>query len=69
MNVLREQDVNHYMPGAVLAKVDRMSMRHGLEVRTPFLSPEMGRFAQALPVRSLAEGRTGKLILRRLAAR
>ena len=69
LNVLREQDVNHYMPGAVLAKVDRMSMRHGLEVRTPFLSPEMGRFAQALPVRSLAEGRTGKLILRRLAAR
>jgi asparagine synthase (glutamine-hydrolysing) len=28
---LRVADVNHYLPGSVLAKVDRMSMRHGLE--------------------------------------
>jgi len=30
-------DFDTYMPGDVLAKVDRMSMRHGLEVRTPYL--------------------------------
>lgn len=69
LSVLREQDANNYMPGAVLAKVDRMSMRHGLEVRTPFLSPEVGRFAQSLPMQSLAEGRIGKLVLRHLGAR
>lgn len=69
LNVLREQDVHHYLPGAVLAKVDRMAMRHGLEVRTPFLSPELGRFAQALPVQTLADGTVGKRVLRHLAAR
>lgn len=67
--VLREQDTNNYMPGAVLAKVDRMSMRHGLEVRTPFLSPELGRFAQSLPTQSLTNGRVGKLVLRQLGSR
>ena len=34
---MRRSDVDNYMPGAVLAKVDRMSMQHSLEVRTPFL--------------------------------
>lgn len=42
-------DFHSYLPGAVLAKVDRMSMRHALEVRTPFLEPELFALAAALP--------------------
>ena len=41
-------DFNTYLPGAVLAKVDRMSMRHALEVRTPFFSPQVLALAASL---------------------
>jgi len=34
-------DLHTYLPGAVLAKVDRMSMKHSLEVRAPFISTEI----------------------------
>ncbi len=66
---LRKTDIEHYLPGAVLAKVDRMSMQHGLEVRTPFLSIEMARFAEKLPHDLLADKQAGKFLLKKLAAR
>ncbi|WP_188151684.1 asparagine synthase (glutamine-hydrolyzing) [Teredinibacter waterburyi] len=66
---MRKTDIENYLPGAVLAKVDRMSMRHGLEVRTPFLSIEMARFAESLPAEMLANGESGKFLLKRLALR
>jgi len=66
---LRKTDVDNYMPGAVLPKVDRMSMQHALEVRTPFLNVELARFAEKLPASALfAEGR-GKRVLREIAYR
>lgn len=69
INVFRELDSQHYLPGAVLAKVDRMSMQHSLEVRTPFLSVDVARFAARLPEDKIAVGRQGKLVLRRVAER
>jgi len=45
---MRFLDAKTYLPGAVLAKVDRMSMAHSLEVRSPFLDPEIARFAEGL---------------------
>jgi asparagine synthase (glutamine-hydrolysing) len=66
---MRRTDVENYLPGAVLAKVDRMSMRHALEVRTPYLSVELARFVEALPSSALARRDHGKLILREIAAR
>lgn len=66
---LRRTDVDNYMPGAVLPKVDRMSMRHSLEVRTPFLNVELARFAERLPQNRLIAGQQGKLLLRQLAYR
>ena len=66
---LRRTDVENYLPGAVLAKVDRMSMRHSLEVRTPYLSVELARFAERLPDEALYAGGTGKRVLRELAYR
>jgi asparagine synthase (glutamine-hydrolysing) len=66
---LRRTDVDNYMPGAVLAKVDRMSMRHALEVRTPFLNVELARFAERLPPEMLYHQGKGKILLRELACR
>lgn len=66
---LRSSDVENYMPGAVLPKVDRMSMRHSLEVRTPFLNMELARFAERLPAHYLVGEGRGKLLLREIAYR
>ena len=66
---MREGDAAHYMPGAVLAKVDRMSMQHSLEVRTPFLNVELAQFAERLPESVLADGAYSKRVLREVAYR
>jgi asparagine synthase (glutamine-hydrolysing) len=69
LNVLRELDANTYLPGAVLAKVDRMSMQHSLEVRTPFLGIEVAKFAADLAADDCYEHGQGKLVLKRVASR
>jgi asparagine synthase (glutamine-hydrolysing) len=66
---MRQIDVNMYMPGAVLAKVDRMSMQHSLEVRSPLLSIEVARFAERLNPESCYSGGQGKLVLKQLGGR
>ncbi len=66
---LRRTDVDNYMPGAVLPKVDRMSMRHALEVRTPFLNVDLARFVEKLPDRVLVQGGRGKALLREVSYR
>jgi len=66
---MRRTDVDNYLPGAVLPKVDRMSMRHSLEVRTPYLNTELARFAERLPDAVLVRPGRGKLILREVAYR
>jgi glycosyltransferase involved in cell wall biosynthesis len=57
------------MPGAVLPKVDRMSMQHSLEVRTPFLNVELARFAERVPLGAMYEAGIGKKVLREVAYR
>ena len=69
INRLRKTDIENYLPGAVLAKVDRMSMQNALEVRSPFLSLELARFAEKLPPHLLADGQGGKYLLKKLASR
>jgi len=66
---MRLMDAHSYMPGAVLAKVDRMSMRHSLEVRTPFFHPSILALSMQLPVNLSTDGHELKLILRQLLAR
>jgi asparagine synthase (glutamine-hydrolysing) len=46
-------DVAFYLPSDMLVKVDRASMRHGLEVRVPFLDVEFVDWALTLPSRFL----------------
>jgi asparagine synthase (glutamine-hydrolysing) len=62
-------DIHVYMTDDVLVKVDRMSMAHSLEVRSPLLDHRILEFAAALPTRLKISGNRGKLLLRGLAAR
>lgn len=62
-------DIHFYMVDDVLTKVDRMSMAHSLEVRSPLLDFRILEFAARLPS-ALKLGRdVGKLPLRALARR
>jgi asparagine synthase (glutamine-hydrolysing) len=45
---MRNLDVEAYLPGAVLAKVDRMSMQFALEVRCPLMDVDVAAFAATL---------------------
>ncbi len=62
----RMLDFYSYLPGAVLAKVDRMSMRHGLEVRSPFLEPQVMAMAETMPQAYLEQGEERKIILKQI---
>lgn len=62
-------DIQLYMTDNVLVKVDRMSMAHSLEVRSPFLDHRIIEFAARLPASLKTDARRGKLLLRKLASR
>jgi len=51
-----------YLPEDLLAKVDRCSMLHALEVRSPFLDHELVHFASALPSEMLIGGGSKRLL-------
>jgi asparagine synthase (glutamine-hydrolysing) len=51
-----------------LPKVDAASMRNSLEVRVPLLDEDLFDFALTLPHELRVQGRTGKRVLRRVAA-
>ena len=53
-----------YLPEDLLVKVDRMSMAHGLEARSPFLDAQLTEFAGRLPDRFKVRGLTTKRVLR-----
>ena len=63
MASLMEDDLRRYLPGDVLTKVDVCSMAASLEVRNPFLDPEVSKFARALPVSFKIQGDRRKRIL------
>jgi asparagine synthase (glutamine-hydrolysing) len=69
LHALRAMDFNRYLPGCVLPKMDRLSMQHSLEVRTPFLEPQLMDIARKLPSQYLMNSKMGKLVLREIAAR
>ncbi len=59
-------DQKYYLPGNILAKVDRMSMAHSVEVRTPFLDHRIVEFAAGLPADLKIRGARRKIILQEL---
>jgi asparagine synthase (glutamine-hydrolysing) len=57
------------LPGDMLVKVDRMSMAHSLEVRSPLLDFGLFQYAAGLPDRDKLRGWTSKFHLRQIARR
>jgi asparagine synthase (glutamine-hydrolysing) len=54
-----------YLQNDILVKIDRASMLHSLEVRSPFLDVEVAEFAARLPTSHKVSGRETKRALRR----
>jgi asparagine synthase (glutamine-hydrolysing) len=58
-----------YLPDYILAKVDRCSMRHGLEVRSPFLDTAVVEFAAGLPASFKMPGARRKWFMKQALGR
>jgi asparagine synthase (glutamine-hydrolysing) len=58
-------DFHHSLPDDILVKVDRMSMAHGLEVRSPFLDHEVVSLAMRMPIEMKLRSLQTKYILRK----
>lgn len=58
-------DLNMFLPGDILTKVDRCSMMASLEVRSPFLDHHLAEFVFNLPLEYKTSKRDGKLILKK----
>jgi asparagine synthase (glutamine-hydrolysing) len=61
---ISEIDIHSYMLDDILVKVDRMSMAHSLEVRSPLLDHKVVELAARMPTSMKIRNRQGKHILR-----
>jgi len=61
---LTEIDIRSYMLDDILVKVDRMSMAHSLEVRSPLLDHHVAELAAKMPTGMKIRGSVGKHVLR-----
>ena len=58
-------DLRSYLPDCLNVKMDRATMAHGLEARSPFLDQELAHFVTTLPLQLLMEKGKQKPLLRR----
>lgn len=68
LNRLLDLNLRTYLLDDLLVKADRMSMAHGLEVRSPFLDTDLLTYAAQLPPRVKARGFTLKRVLKHAVA-
>ena len=69
LQAIMRADARLYLPEDVLVKVDRMSMAHGLEIRSPFLSRRVVELAFSIPSSLKMARGVSKALLRQLAGR
>ena len=63
---MMEQDVQSYLPGDLLVKVDRAAMNFGLETRMPFLNKKVYEYSKMLPIKYKIHNKESKLILKNI---
>ncbi|MBX7134678.1 MAG: asparagine synthase (glutamine-hydrolyzing) [Fimbriimonadaceae bacterium] len=68
LNRILYTNARTYLLDDLLPKVDRMTMAHGLEARSPFLDTNLAVFAASLPGSAKWRGRSGKRLLKALLA-
>jgi asparagine synthase (glutamine-hydrolysing) len=64
---LIDMEIRWRLHADYLRKVDFASSAHGLEVRTPYLDPEIFQFAEQVPIQLKVRRRSPKHLLRKLA--
>ena len=57
-------DLTNYLPGQLLTKIDRTSMMHSLEIRSPFLDYKLAEYVYNLPLKYKMNKSMGKIILK-----
>ncbi|UCD75459.1 MAG: asparagine synthase (glutamine-hydrolyzing) [Phycisphaerales bacterium] len=67
LELLRDFDIENYLPGDLLRKVDTASMACALEVRCPFLDRDLASAVLAMPIDDLIPGGKRKGLLRNIA--
>jgi asparagine synthase (glutamine-hydrolysing) len=69
LSAMQWVDIQSYLTGDILAKVDRMSMVNSLETRAPLLDHRLVEFAFSLPVSAFHEGGVSKRLFRDVVRR
>lgn len=69
LNRIYKYDLENYMVNDLLFLTDRMSMRHSLEARVPYLENSLVDFAMSLAPRRKIKGFTAKYLLKKVAER
>jgi asparagine synthase (glutamine-hydrolysing) len=64
IDVMLEVDVETYLPGDLLVKMDIATMAYSLEARSPFLDHDLMEFAASLPAELKLDGMNKKIVLR-----
>lgn len=59
-----DTDIQTYLPGDLLVKMDIATMAYSVEARSPFLDQELMAFAAELPARLKLRGAAGKVLLK-----
>lgn len=58
-------DMNYWLPGDILAKADKMTMAHSLELRVPFLDIKVAQISETISEKLKYKNGTTKYILRK----
>jgi asparagine synthase (glutamine-hydrolysing) len=68
VNRMRAEELGFFLPGDLLAKMDRATMANSLEARSPFLDQRVVETAAGIPPQLLLRGWRTKAVLRAAAA-
>ena len=67
-NRINDFDLHVYLRGQLLSKIDRTSMMHSLEIRSPFLDTALAEYVYSLPLSFKLSKSENKIILKDILA-